>query len=40
MDSSSSIAYEKAKPILAKWEKKGQVKNVGTFKTLQVYKKK
>ena len=29
-----------AKPILAKWEKKGQVKNVGTFKTLQVYKKK
>ena len=35
-----SIGFEKAKPIIAKWEKKGAVKRVGEFKTLLVYKKK
>ena len=35
-----SIGFDKAKPIIAKWEKKGAVKRVGEFKTLLVYKKK
>jgi hypothetical protein len=35
-----SIAFDKAKPIIAKWEKTAGVKRVGEFKTLLVYKKK
>ncbi len=34
------MAFDKAKPIIAKWEKKAGVKRVGEFKTLLVYKKK
>jgi hypothetical protein len=36
----SSMAFHKAKPIIAKWEKKALVKRVGEFKTLLVYRKK
>jgi hypothetical protein len=35
-----SIGFDKAKPIIAKWAKKGPVKLAGEFKTLLVYKKK
>jgi hypothetical protein len=35
-----SIAFDKAKPIIAKWEKHKPVKRVGEFKTLLVYRKK
>jgi len=35
-----SIGFDKAKPIIAKWEKKGVVKKAVEFKTLLVYKKK
>jgi hypothetical protein len=35
-----SIGFDKAKPIIAKWAKKGAVKLAGEFKTLLVYKKK
>lgn len=35
-----SIAFDKAKPIIAKWEKKAPVKRVGEFKTLLVFRKK
>ena len=34
-----SIAFNKAEPIIAKWEKKKLVKRVGEFKTLLVYRK-
>ena len=35
-----SIAFPKAAPIIAKWEKTGHVKRIGEFKTLLVYQKK
>jgi hypothetical protein len=34
------MGWDKAKPIIAKWEKKGGVKRVGEHKTLLVYRKK
>ena len=34
-----SIGFDKAKPIIAKWEKAQPVRRVGDFKTLLVYKK-
>jgi hypothetical protein len=34
-----SIGFDKAKPIIAKWEKTQPVRRVGEFKTLLVYKK-
>jgi hypothetical protein len=34
-----SIAFQKAKAVIAKWEKAKPVKKVGEFKTLLVYKK-
>jgi hypothetical protein len=34
-----SIGFDKAKPIIAKWEKAQPVRRVGEFKTLLVYKK-
>ena len=34
-----SIAFEKAKPIVAAWEKEAPVTRVGDFKTLAVYRK-
>ncbi|MBM3526781.1 MAG: hypothetical protein FJX62_01695 [Alphaproteobacteria bacterium] len=35
-----SMAFDRAHPIILKWEKKGQVKRVGEFKTLLVFRKK
>ncbi|HVG51250.1 MAG TPA: hypothetical protein VM867_06425 [Xanthobacteraceae bacterium] len=35
-----SIGYEKAKPVIAKWEKERKVARVGEFKTLLIYQKK
>jgi hypothetical protein len=35
-----SMAFHKAEPIIAKWEKKGKVKRLGEFKTLLVFQKK
>jgi hypothetical protein len=35
-----SMGIDKARPIIAKWEKKTPVKRVGEFKTLLVYRKK
>jgi hypothetical protein len=34
-----SMAFHKAAPIIAKWEKKQPVKRIGEFKTLLVYRK-
>jgi hypothetical protein len=34
-----SMAFHKAAPIIAKWEKKRPVKRIGEFKTLLVYRK-
>ena len=34
-----SIGFEKAKPIVAAWEKEAPVEYVGEFKTLAVYRK-
>lgn len=34
-----SVGFQKAKPIIAKWEKAKKVKRVGEFKTLLVYRK-
>ncbi len=34
-----SIAFDKAKPIVAKWERARSVKRLGEFKTLLVYQK-
>jgi hypothetical protein len=34
-----SIGFDKAKPVIAKWEKTQPVRRVGEFKTLLVYKK-
>jgi hypothetical protein len=34
-----SIGFDKAKPIIAKWEKQAPVKRVGEFKTLLVFRK-
>jgi hypothetical protein len=35
-----SMAFDRANPIILKWEKKGHVKRVGEFKTLLVFRKK
>lgn len=35
-----SIGWEKAKPVVARWEKEAPVTKVGEFKTLGVYRKK
>ena len=35
-----SMAFDKAKPIIAEWEKEKAVERVGEFKTLLVYRKK
>jgi hypothetical protein len=34
-----SIGFEKARPIVAAWEKQARVTRVGAFKTLAVYRK-
>jgi len=34
-----SIQFEKAKPVIAEWEKQKPVERVGEFKTLLVYRK-
>ena len=34
-----SIAYDKAKPVIAAWEKERPVEPIADFKTLQIYRK-